>query len=123
MIDRILSFSLQNKLIIGILTLLMVVWGAYNFTKLPIDAVPDITNNQVQVITVSASLSPQEVEQFITFPVEMAMANLQGVTEIRSISRFGLSVVTIVFKDNIDIAWNEKGNILTTYISFLIVQE
>jgi cobalt-zinc-cadmium resistance protein CzcA len=102
MIDSILSFSLKNKLIIGILTLLMVAWGAYNFTKLPIDAVPDITNNQVQVITISTSLSPQEVEQFITFPVEMAMANLQGVTEIRSISRFGLSVVTIVFKDNID---------------------
>jgi len=102
MIDRILNFSLKNKLIIGILTLLLIAWGAYNFTKLPIDAVPDITNNQVQVITISTSLSPQEVEQFITFPVEMAMANLQGVTEIRSISRFGLSVVTIVFKDNVD---------------------
>ncbi len=102
MIDKIIEFSLNNRLIIGILTLALMAWGAYNFTQLPIDAVPDITNNQVQIITTSPSLAPQEIEQFITFPVEIAMANLQGVTEIRSISRFGLSVVTVVFKDNID---------------------
>jgi len=102
MINRIIDFSLHNRLIVGILTLVLIAWGVYNFTQLPIDAVPDITNNQVQVITISTSLAPQEVEQFITFPVEIVMANLQGVTEIRSISRFGLSVVTIVFKDNID---------------------
>jgi len=101
MIERIIDFSVRNRLIIGLLTLAMVAWGVYNFTILPIDAVPDITNNQVQVITVSPSLAPQEVEQFITFPVEIAMANIQDVMEIRSISRSGLSVVTIVFKDNV----------------------
>ncbi len=102
MIERIVRFSLNNKLIIGILTLVLIAWGAYNFTTLSIDAVPDITNNQVQIVTVSPSLAPQEVEQLITFPVEMSMANLQDVTEIRSISRFGLSVVTIVFEDRLD---------------------
>ncbi|MFO8128695.1 MAG: CusA/CzcA family heavy metal efflux RND transporter [Bacteroidales bacterium] len=102
MINKIISFSLRNRLIIGILTIALIAWGSYNFTVLSIDAVPDITNNQVQVITVAPSLAPQEVEQFITFPVEIAMANIQDVVEIRSISRFGLSVVTIVFKDNVD---------------------
>ena len=102
MISRIIDFSLNNKLIISLLTLVLIAWGVYNFTILPVDAVPDITNNQVQVVTISQSLAPQEVEQFITYPVEMAMANIQDVTEIRSISRFGLSVVTIVFKDNVD---------------------
>ena len=84
MINQIIGFSLKNKLIIGILTLALVAWGIYNFTNLPIDAVPDITNNQVQVITVTPALAPQEVEQFITFPVEIAMANIQDVKEIRS---------------------------------------
>ncbi len=102
MINKIIDFSLNNKLIIGLLTLAMAGWGVYNLTILPIDAVPDITDNQVQVITVSTSLAPQEVEQFITFPVEMAMSNIQDVKEIRSISRFGLSVVTIVFEDRMD---------------------
>ncbi|MCB0804204.1 MAG: efflux RND transporter permease subunit, partial [Bacteroidales bacterium] len=101
MIEKIIEFSVRNKLIVGLLTLAMIAWGVYNFTVLPIDAVPDITNNQVQVITSSSSLAPQEVEQFITFPVEIAMANIQDVTEIRSVSRSGLSVVTIVFKDNV----------------------
>ncbi len=102
MIEKIIDFSVKNRLIIGLLTLALVAWGVYNFTILPIDAVPDITNNQVQVITVSPSLAPQEVEQFITFPIEMTMANIQDVTEIRSISRSGLSVVTIVFKDKVN---------------------
>ena len=100
--NKIIDFSLKNRLIIGLLTLALIAWGSYNFTILPIDAVPDITDNQVQVITVTPSLAPQEVEQFITFPVEIAMANIQDVKEIRSISRFGLSVVTIVFKDRLD---------------------
>lgn len=102
MIDRIIGFSLRNRLIIGLLTLVMMAWGGHNFFQLPIDAVPDITDNQVQVITTSPSLAPQEVEQFITFPVEISMANIQDVKEIRSISRFGLSVVTIVFHDRMD---------------------
>jgi heavy metal efflux system protein len=103
MLNKIIAFSLKNKLVVGLLTLAMAIWGVYNFIQLPIDAVPDITNNQVQVITISPSLAPQEVEQFVTFPVEVAMANIQDVVEIRSISRFGLSVVTIVFKDQVDI--------------------
>jgi cobalt-zinc-cadmium resistance protein CzcA len=102
MINKIIDFSLRNKLIIGLLTLALIGWGIYNFTRLSIDAVPDITDNQVQVITVTPSLAPQEVEQFITFPVETSMANIQDVKEIRSISRFGLSVVTIVFEDRLD---------------------
>lgn len=103
MLNKTIEFSIRNKLVIAILTLALIAWGGYNFIHLPVDAVPDITNNQVQVITISPSLAPQEVEQFITFPVETTMANLQDVTEIRSISRFGLSVVTIVFKDKVDI--------------------
>jgi len=103
MLDKIITFSIKNKLVIGLLTIALIAWGIYSFIRLPIDAVPDITNNQVQVITISPSLAPQEVEQFITFPVEAAMANIQDVTEIRSLSRFGLSVVTIVFKDDVDV--------------------
>lgn len=103
MLDKIITFSIKNKLVIGLLTMALIAWGIYSFIRLPIDAVPDITNNQVQVITISPSLAPQEVEQFITFPVEAAMANVQDVTEIRSLSRFGLSVVTIVFKDKVDV--------------------
>ena len=101
MLDRVIRFSIENKLMIGLTSQSRA--GSWSLTKLPIDAVPDITNNQVQVITISPSLVPQEVEQFITFPVETTMANIQDVTEIRSISRFGLSVVTIVFQDNVDI--------------------
>lgn len=103
MIDRILEFSINNKLVIGLFTVVLIIFGVYSYIHLPVDAVPDITNNQVQVVTTSPSLAPQEVEQFITFPVEMSMANIQNVTETRSISRFGLSVVTIVFKDKMDI--------------------
>lgn len=81
----------------------LIIWGVYSLTRLPIDAVPDITNNQVQIITSSPSLAAQEVEQLITYPVEISMATIPDIKEIRSISRFGLSVVTIVFKDNKDI--------------------
>lgn len=100
MIEKVISFSVKNKFIIGLLTVSLIVWGLYSLTQLPIDAVPDITNNQVQVITVTPKLATQEVEQFITFPVEIAMSNIPGVIEIRSISRFGLSVVTIVFEED-----------------------
>jgi len=113
MLDKIIHFSIKNKLIIGIFTLALVVWGVFSLTRLPVDAVPDITNNQVQVITLSPSLAAQEVERLITFPVEQTMAVIPELQEIRSISRFGLSVVTIVFHDDIDIYWarqqvNEK---------------
>lgn len=105
MLDKIIHFSIKNKLIIGVLTLALVIWGSWSATKLPIDAVPDITNNQVQIITSSPSLAAQEVERLITFPIEVSMANIPGLIEIRSISRFGLSVVTVVFKDETDIYW------------------
>jgi cobalt-zinc-cadmium resistance protein CzcA len=105
MLNKIIHFSIHNKLVIGIFTLMLVVWGSYSLSTLPIDAVPDITNNQVQVITTSPSLAAQEVERLITFPVETAMATIPNMVEIRSISRFGLSVVTIVFKDNVDVYW------------------
>jgi len=100
MIEAIIRFSVRNKLIIGLLVLGLIGGGVYSLQHLPIDAVPDITNNQVQIVTVSPSLAPQEVEQFITYPVEVAMANIPDVIEIRSISRFGLSVVTVVFEDD-----------------------
>lgn len=105
MLDSIIQFSIKNKLIIGVLTLALVLWGTWSATRLPIDAVPDITNNQVQIITSSPSLAAQEVERLITFPVEMAVANIPGLVEVRSISRFGLSVVTVVFEDDIDVYW------------------
>jgi cobalt-zinc-cadmium resistance protein CzcA len=103
MIAKIIQFSVKNKFIIGLFVAVLVAAGVYSMQKLPIDAVPDITNNQVQIVTSSTSLAPQEVEQFITFPVEMAMANIPGVVETRSISRFGLSVVTVVFEENVPI--------------------
>ncbi|HOY96340.1 MAG TPA: CusA/CzcA family heavy metal efflux RND transporter [Catalimonadaceae bacterium] len=105
MLDRIILYSIQNKLIIGVCTLALIIWGSWSATQLPIDAVPDITNNQVQIITPSPSLAAQEVERLITFPVEINMANIPGLTEVRSISRFGLSVVTVVFTDETDIYW------------------
>ncbi|MBA9079146.1 MULTISPECIES: CusA/CzcA family heavy metal efflux RND transporter [Rufibacter] len=105
MLDRIIHFSIYNKLIIGIFTLALVIWGSYSVTQLPIDAVPDITNNQVQVITTSPSLAAQEVERLISFPVEQTMSTIADIEEVRSISRFGLSVVTVVFDDNVDIYW------------------
>jgi cobalt-zinc-cadmium resistance protein CzcA len=99
MLEYIIRFSLRNKLIILLFILTVVVTGIYSLLNIPIGAVPDITNNQVQVITTSRNLSTQDVEQFITYPVELEMANLPGVKEIRSVSKFGLSVVTIVFED------------------------
>ncbi|MFV0573640.1 MAG: CusA/CzcA family heavy metal efflux RND transporter [Xanthomarina gelatinilytica] len=100
MINKIIDFSINNKFIIGLLTLTIIGTGIWSMTKVPIDAVPDITNNQVQVITQAPNLGPEDIEQIITYPIEIAMSNLPEVTEIRSISRFGLSVVTVVFDDD-----------------------
>jgi len=100
MLTNIIKFSLNNKLIIFLFTAFVIGFGLYSLTQIPIGAVPDITNNQVQVITTSKNLSTQDIEQFITYPIEIEMANLPGVTEIRSVSKYGLSVVTIVFEDN-----------------------
>jgi len=105
MLDKIIHYSIHNKLIIGLFTLALIVWGGYSITQLPIDAVPDITNNQVQIITVAPSQSALDIERLVTFPVEQTMATIPDIEEIRSFSRFGLSVVTIVFHDNVDVYW------------------
>ena len=105
MLNAIISFSVRNKLIIGIFILMLIGWGSYSVTRLPIDAVPDITNNQVLVITNSPSLGAPDVERFITVPIEQATRNVPGTVEQRSFSRFGLSLVTIVFSDATDVYW------------------
>ncbi|BAV94724.1 CusA/CzcA family heavy metal efflux RND transporter [Ichthyobacterium seriolicida] len=103
MFNNIIAYSVKNKFIISVLVLGLVIWGVFSLKQLPIDAVPDITNNQVQIITVTPTLATQEVEQFITTPIELSLQALQKVTEIRSISRFGLSVITVVFDEKYDV--------------------
>ena len=105
MLNKIIEFSIQNKLIVGLFTIALVFYGIYQTTKLPIDAVPDITNNQVQVITIAPSFGATDIERLVTFPIEQANTNISGMKEIRSFSRFGLSLVTIVFDDDTDIYW------------------
>ena len=105
MLNKIIHWSIANKLIVGILTFGLVVWGTFSLRNLPIDAVPDITNNQVQIITSAPSSGAADIERFVTFPVEQTMATIPGIEEIRSFSRFGLSVVSVVFKDETDIYW------------------
>ena len=105
MIEKIIKFSIYNKLIIGLFVFALVGWGIYSLTKLPIDAVPDITNNQVQIISIAPTLAANEVEQFITSPIEISVANIPDKVELRSISRLGLSVVTVVFKVNVAMYW------------------
>ncbi|RYY38817.1 MAG: CusA/CzcA family heavy metal efflux RND transporter [Chitinophagaceae bacterium] len=103
MLNKIILFSIRHKIVVGIATLLLIVWGVWSASRLAIDAVPDITNNQVQVITNAPTLASQEVEQFVTYPIEQALANIPDLVEIRSISRFGLSVITVVFKEHVDV--------------------
>jgi len=105
MLDKIIHYSIKNKLVIGLFTMALIAWGSYSLTQLPIDAVPDITNNQVQILTIAPSQSALDIERLITFPVEQTMATIPDIEEIRSFSRFGLSVVTIVFHDNVDVYW------------------
>jgi len=105
MLDKIILYSIRNKVVIAVGVLLLIVWGVYSALKLPVDAVPDITNNQVQVITQAPNLGAQEVEQFITTPIELALSNIAKVIEQRSISRSGISVITVVFTDETDIYW------------------
>jgi cobalt-zinc-cadmium resistance protein CzcA len=112
MINKIISFSINNKFIIGLFIVALVGTGIYSMATIKLGSVPDITNNQVQVITTAPNLGTEDIEQFVTYPVELAMANLPDVIELRSVSRFGLSVVTIVFKD-------EAG----TYLPRQLVQE
>lgn len=101
MLSFIVAFSIKNKFIILLFVLALIGWGIYSITQIPLGTVPDITNNQVQVITTSRNLATEDIEQFITFPIELEMGNLPGVKEIRSISKFGLSVVTIIFEDDL----------------------
>lgn len=103
MLDKIIKFSIHNKLIISLLTLLWIVWGVWSATQLPIDALPDITDNQVQIITTAPTLASEEVEQLITFPIEKTLANIPDLVEMRSFSRVGLSVITVVLKDKVNI--------------------
>jgi heavy metal efflux system protein len=105
MLNAIIKFSVHNKLVIVLCTIALVVWGSYSFTKLPIDAVPDITNNQVLVITQSPNLGATDIERYITLPIEQITRNIPGIIEQRSFSRFGLSLVTIVFSDKTDVYW------------------
>ncbi|TLV02453.1 CusA/CzcA family heavy metal efflux RND transporter [Dyadobacter luticola] len=105
MLNKIIAFSVGNKLIVGLFVLALIGYGSYELTRLPIDAVPDITNNQVQVITIAPSFGATDIERLVTFPIEQANSNISGLKEIRSFSRFGLSLVTIVFEDNVDVYW------------------
>jgi len=112
MINKIISFSLKNKFLVVLFTMALIGAGIHSMYTINLGSVPDITNNQVQIITVSPNLSTEDIEQFVTYPVELVMGNLPGLTEIRSISRFGLSVVTIVFEDD-----------MGTYLPRQLVQE
>ncbi len=105
MINKVIDVSLDNRFVVLLLVVLLIAIGVWSMTTLPVDAVPDLTNVQVQVLTTSPSLSPVEMEQFITFPVETAMSGIPRVTEIRSVTRFGLSNVTVVFEEGTDIYW------------------
>lgn len=103
MFEKIIRFSLKNKPIVAFLTFVLIGFGIYSMRQIPVDAVPDITNNQVQIVTVSPSLAPQEVEKFITYPLEITFANITDVVEIRSVSRYGLSVITVVFNEDVPV--------------------
>jgi heavy metal efflux system protein len=105
MLDKIILFSIKNKFIIGLFTLALAIVGVYSLSRLPIDALPDITNNQVQIITTAPTLAAQEVEQFITYPIEQSVKTIPKTVELRSFSRFGLSVITLVFEEDVDIYW------------------
>ncbi|TNE82425.1 MAG: CusA/CzcA family heavy metal efflux RND transporter [Bacteroidetes bacterium] len=105
MLNKIIKFSIENKLMVALMTLALVIWGTYSLYHLPIDAVPDITNNQVQVITRAPSQSAEDIERLVTFPLEQQLSTLPLKEEIRSMSRFGLSVITVVFEEGTDIYW------------------
>jgi heavy metal efflux system protein len=103
MFDKLVKYSIHNKLVVGIAVSLSMLAGLFSLKSLPIDAVPDITNNQVVVLTLAPTLAAQEVEQYITAPLEMQFVNIQNLEDIRSVSRQGLSVITLVFSDEVNI--------------------
>lgn len=103
MINRIIEFSLKQRLLVVAMVLLVAALGFYSLNNIPIDAFPDVTNIQVQILAEAPGLSPVEVEKLVTFPIEVAMNGLPRLTEIRSISKYGIAVVTVVFEDGVDI--------------------
>ena len=103
MLSRLVALSVRHRLVVLFLAVVLAAWGGFELTRLPIDAVPDITNRQVQITTLSPSLSPEEIEQRVTFPVETALAGIPGLVETRSISRNGFSQITAVFTDQTDL--------------------
>ena len=105
MFQKLITYSIRHKMVVGVMTIALIVWGVWSLVHLPFDSTPDITDNQVQVITQASSLGAQEVEQYVTTPIEMALANIPRLEERRSISRSGLSVITLVFEDGADTYW------------------
>ncbi|TAE69201.1 MAG: efflux RND transporter permease subunit, partial [Bacteroidetes bacterium] len=105
MLQKIIHFSVQQKLVTTFLVCVLIVVGLYQLKKLPIDAIPDITNNQIEVITSAPAYGAIDIERLVTYPIEQANTNIPGLKEIRSFSRFGLSLVTIVFDDKVDVYW------------------
>ncbi len=108
MIERIIGFGLQNRLLLAVIALIVMAAGFYTYTQLPVDAFPDVSPNLVQVFTVTEGLAPEEIEKFVTYPVEAAMTGLPGVERIRSVSNFGLSVVNVYFEDGMDIYFSRQ---------------
>src|SRR3954464_13412403 len=108
MIDRLINFSIKHRWLVVLAVIAIAALGVYNYQRLPIDAVPDITNVQVQINTGAPGYSPLEVEQRITFPIETAMAGIPNLEQTRSLSRYGLSQVTVIFKDGVDIYWGRQ---------------
>ncbi len=105
MFEKIILFSIRQKLIIMVLVLGLVTWGVLSLSRLPLDAIPDVTNNQVNVVTIAPNLAPLEMEQFVTYPIELAMQNIAGLDNVRSVSQFGLSIITLEFKEKVDVYW------------------
>jgi len=103
MIDKILQFALKQRLLVLIATVILIGAGLWAMKKLPVDAFPDVTNVQVQILTQAGGMAPTEVEKLITFPIETTMGGLPRLHEVRSLSKIGLSVVTVVFEDGVDI--------------------
>jgi len=103
MLERLMALSLRNRLVVGLAVLAIVGLGAYAVRTIPIDAFPDVTNIQVEVVSTAAGMSPLEIEQFVTYPLENAMRGLHGLVMMRSVTKYGISVVTIVFRDDVDV--------------------
>jgi cobalt-zinc-cadmium resistance protein CzcA len=102
MIEKLMSAALRNRFLIILLVFLITVFGIFSFKTMPIDAFPDVTNVQVEIISTAPGLSPLEIEKFVTYPVEMSMRGLPGLDSMRSITKYGIAVVTLVFNDDVD---------------------